>query len=281
MLQDGDYSIEFISKITKLQACYRGNKQRHELFASLAREIKQLKSVIQAQQQQITNLKLLNTRYPVLSTHLPDDALLDSQMAALGLDGCQVPNRPTAFNESLLWTPNYCFGVSPELVKSSSESDLTPLGSVRHIWAPEMNPFSIRKAASNVSLGTFQSRNVVNSEEAVIFHDLVDKILKNNDQPASIILQQRLKFNDFTTNQLIFDAIVPEILGLIQNRFGNFLVQCMLECCKITLNSGSSEQMDKLAQLIAGHVVHLACDRFGCHVIQKVPSSLNLGYRKI
>ena len=96
------------------------------------------------------------------------------------------------------------------------------------------------------------------------FKSYVDKIVKTNDQPCSIYLQQRLKNEQSEEiKALIFDSIMAQVLPLMKNRFGNFLVQCCLEC-------GTLEQFNSLCMKMKGHVVHLSSDRFGCHVMQKV-----------
>lgn len=46
------------------------------------------------------------------------------------------------------------------------------------------------------------------------------------------------------------------------NRFGNFLIQRCFE-------HGTSEQVDKIADVIKGNVLVLSRDAFGCHVVQK------------
>lgn len=108
------------------------------------------------------------------------------------------------------------------------------------------------------------------------FKSLVDKIVKTNDQPSSIFLQQRLNSESEAIKAMIFDSILPQILALIKNRFGNFLVQCCLECGKyIILISGTAQQISILGQKMKGHVIQLSCDRFGCHVMQKVLIKIN------
>lgn len=57
------------------------------------------------------------------------------------------------------------------------------------------------------------------------------------------------------------------VLSLMKNRFGNFLIQCCLEC-------GTDEQIQALCSKMRGHVVQLSCDRFGCHVMQKAIEKL-------
>ncbi|KAJ3114617.1 hypothetical protein HDU96_001871 [Phlyctochytrium bullatum] len=94
------------------------------------------------------------------------------------------------------------------------------------------------------------------------FRYLVDKIVKTNDQPSSLLLQQRLKVATTETRNLIFEAIRSQALPLIRNRFGNFLMQRCLEY-------GTPSQVRVLAGAMVGHVYALSCDRFGCHVVQK------------
>jgi hypothetical protein len=49
------------------------------------------------------------------------------------------------------------------------------------------------------------------------------------------------------------------------NRFGNFLVQRFLEL-------GNRQQVKEIASTMQGHIVSLAKEPFGCHVVQKVYS---------
>lgn len=86
--------------------------------------------------------------------------------------------------------------------------------------------------------------------------------MRTNDQPASLLLQQKLKTATPDTKALIFDAIHSQSLSLIKNRFGNFLMQRVLEF-------GTPQQIRMVGQTMKGNVLGLACDRFGCHVVQK------------
>src|SRR5690606_493480 len=54
---------------------------------------------------------------------------------------------------------------------------------------------------------------------------IVDKIVCNNDQQASIFLQQKLKVGTPEQKYDIVEAIVAQAYPLMVNRFGNFLVQ--------------------------------------------------------
>ncbi|KAI9091541.1 armadillo-type protein [Phlyctochytrium arcticum] len=91
---------------------------------------------------------------------------------------------------------------------------------------------------------------------------LVDKIVRTNDQPASLLLQQKLKTGNSEVKEMIFDAILGQALHLMKNRFGNFLMQRALEF-------GTPGQVRIIGQAMRGNVLNLACDRFGCHVVQK------------
>ncbi|KAL7274341.1 hypothetical protein RUND412_002754 [Rhizina undulata] len=91
---------------------------------------------------------------------------------------------------------------------------------------------------------------------------IVDKIICNNDQQASIFLQQKLKIGNAEQKHAIVDAIVAQAYPLMINRFGNFLVQRCFE-------HGTQEQINGIANAIRGNTLTLSMDAFGCHVIQK------------
>ncbi|KAG0277490.1 hypothetical protein BGZ95_005858, partial [Linnemannia exigua] len=90
----------------------------------------------------------------------------------------------------------------------------------------------------------------------------VDRILQATDQQASIHLQQKLKTSPPDQKLQIIDAILHSAYPLMSNRFGNFLIQRCFEF-------GSPQQIDALAQAMRGNILTLACDPFGCHVVQK------------
>ncbi|PLB43098.1 pumilio-family RNA binding repeat protein [Aspergillus steynii IBT 23096] len=91
---------------------------------------------------------------------------------------------------------------------------------------------------------------------------IVDKIVCNNDQQASIFLQQKLKVGTVDQKYEIIEAIVHQAYPLMINRFGNFLVQRCFE-------HGTPEQIIAIANAIKGNTLSLSMDPFGCHVIQK------------
>ncbi|KAJ3127503.1 hypothetical protein HK098_006281 [Nowakowskiella sp. JEL0407] len=100
------------------------------------------------------------------------------------------------------------------------------------------------------------------------FHYLVDKITKTNDQPASLLLQQKLKSATPATKELIFEAINKQSVYLMKNRFGNFLMQRCLEF-------GSPNQVRSIGLAMRGNMYTLSCDRFGCHVVQKALDAID------
>ncbi|KAJ6441934.1 Pumilio-family RNA binding repeat protein [Purpureocillium lavendulum] len=103
---------------------------------------------------------------------------------------------------------------------------------------------------------------------------IVDKIVCNNDQQASIFLQQKLKVGSPEQKYEIVEAIVAQAYPLMVNRFGNFLVQRCFE-------HGTPEQVIKIAQAIRGNTLNLSMDPFGCHVVQKAFDSVPEDYKAI
>ncbi|KAK4904739.1 hypothetical protein LTR66_017872, partial [Elasticomyces elasticus] len=96
---------------------------------------------------------------------------------------------------------------------------------------------------------------------------IVDKIVCNNDQQASIFLQQKLKVGTAEQKFDIVEAIINQAYPLMINRFGNFLVQRCFE-------HSTPDQVVAIADAIHGNVISLSMDPFGCHVIQKAFDSV-------
>ncbi|KAH6610246.1 meiotic coiled-coil 2 [Trichoderma cornu-damae] len=103
---------------------------------------------------------------------------------------------------------------------------------------------------------------------------IVDKIVCNNDQQASIFLQQKLKVGTAEQKYEIVEAIVAQAYPLMVNRFGNFLVQRCFE-------HGTPEQVIKIAEAIRGNTLNLSMDPFGCHVVQKAFDSVPEEYKAV
>ena len=103
---------------------------------------------------------------------------------------------------------------------------------------------------------------------------IVDKIVCNNDQQASIFLQQKLKVGTVEQKFEIVEAIVAQAYPLMVNRFGNFLVQRCFE-------HGTPEQVIAIANSIRGNTLSLSMDAFGCHVVQKAFDAVPEDYKAI
>jgi hypothetical protein len=103
---------------------------------------------------------------------------------------------------------------------------------------------------------------------------IVDKIVCNNDQQASIFLQQKLKVGTAEQKFAIVEAIIRQCFLLMTNRFGNFLVQRCFE-------HGTYDQIVAIANAIRGNVLTLSMDAFGCHVIQKAFDAVPEEYKAI
>lgn len=103
---------------------------------------------------------------------------------------------------------------------------------------------------------------------------IVDKIVCNNDQQASIFLQQKLKVATADQKFEIVQAIIDQAYPLMINRFGNFLVQRCFE-------HGTPEQVISIAQAIRGNTLNLSMDAFGCHVVQKAFDCVPEEYKAI
>ncbi|KAL8757828.1 MAG: hypothetical protein Q9184_004109 [Pyrenodesmia sp. 2 TL-2023] len=103
---------------------------------------------------------------------------------------------------------------------------------------------------------------------------IVDKIVCNNDQQASIFLQQKLKVGTVEQKYEIIEAIVAQAYPLMVNRFGNFLVQRCFE-------HGTPEQVIAIANAIRGNTLSLSMDAFGCHVVQKAFDAVPEEYKAV
>ncbi|KAI9799537.1 MAG: hypothetical protein M1825_004463 [Sarcosagium campestre] len=103
---------------------------------------------------------------------------------------------------------------------------------------------------------------------------IVDKIVCNNDQQASIFLQQKLKLGTTEQKYEIVEAIIAQAYPLMVNRFGNFLVQRCFE-------HGTPSQVVSIANAIRGNTLSLSMDSFGCHVVQKAFDSVPEEYKAV
>ncbi|KAJ3276303.1 hypothetical protein HK104_003690 [Borealophlyctis nickersoniae] len=212
---------------------------------------------------------------------------LDNTIGSFGMFGRDVPSQTSS--ETL-----YSNGSS-----KSSTPPLPATGSMKSIWAPIENGSDFPRLRSadlyglecgdsfgespygsammnygNIDVMDFGPDTMPNKllsqsqmlgyekNTASNFHFLVEKIVKTNDQPASLLLQQKLKSAVPEVKNMIFDAILHQALPLMKNRFGNFLMQRCLEF-------GTPQQVRIIGQTMRGNILSLSCDRFGCHVVQK------------
>ncbi|KAK1141996.1 hypothetical protein N8T08_008319 [Aspergillus melleus] len=128
-------------------------------------------------------------------------------------------------------------------------------------WTP--SPVGGTPAHTYVSpLEPLNYRRLLDKNVSCDWRYIVDKIVCNNDQQASIFLQQKLKVGTVEQKYEIIEAIVHQAYPLMINRFGNFLVQRCFE-------HGTPEQIIAIANAIKGNTLSLSMDPFGCHVIQK------------
>ncbi|KAI9507818.1 ARM repeat-containing protein [Russula earlei] len=95
------------------------------------------------------------------------------------------------------------------------------------------------------------------------YHLFVSRIIKSSDQQASIFLQQKLKIADSSERAKIIDAICAKGFEMMAHRFGNWAVQRCLEA------ASSIDERRKIVQCMRGRIVELACNCYGCHVLQK------------
>ncbi|KAK9388542.1 armadillo-type protein [Lipomyces mesembrius] len=147
----------------------------------------------------------------------------------------------------------------------------TPLSAHSREFTPAIHSqqMQINSATPSSSTATYMAltepinyRHLLERSVNCNWEYIVDKIVNNNDQQASIFLQQKLKIGSAEQKFSIIEAISEQAYQLMVNRFGNFLVQRCFE-------HGTPEQIEGIANAIKGNVLSLAMDAFGCHVVQK------------
>ncbi|KAJ5134094.1 hypothetical protein N7526_005459 [Penicillium atrosanguineum] len=202
--------------------------------------------------------------------------------------GTFVPSPSTLCSSFVSRPPSEAAPESPSLPTARSSSAFPPIGiysmpsfhtrPVATALSPTATEFTTTITAGTPwatslgggsSLQTYVSpleplnyRRLLDKNVSCDWKYIVDKIVCNNDQQASIFLQQKLKVGMTEQKYDIVDAIVSKAYSLMINRFGNFLVQRCFE-------HGSPEQVVAIANAIRGHTLNLSMDPFGCHVIQK------------
>ncbi|KAK6534279.1 hypothetical protein TWF281_005608 [Arthrobotrys megalospora] len=133
-------------------------------------------------------------------------------------------------------------------------------------WPKSSNSSPTQPLGANLYGNSTESPNWKRLMERGVACDwgyLVDRVVMQNDQGASVFLQHKLKDFDHPEHKIeIINAIVDKAFPLMTNRFGNFLVQRCFEY-------GEPYHVEAMMKLIKGRVVQLSMDAFGCHVIQR------------
>lgn len=95
------------------------------------------------------------------------------------------------------------------------------------------------------------------------FEGITQRIWRFNDQRASLFLQERLKAAIPGEYGLLVGAIMRNVTKLMTHRFGNFLVQCMVQVA-------TPQDLDDFSSQLNGRMAKYSMDPFCCHVIQKL-----------
>lgn len=203
------------------------------------------------------------------------------------------PSRPTsAFGgRNNGWGPGYSYNTpiggprfSPPHMQNPGVYHAGPVGSRLSPTAAEFNvggDKAVWGAPGDHSGSTYISPNEPINYRRLLDRNMncnwdliVNKIVHNNDQQASIFLQQKLKVGTAEQKFAIVESIIAQAYPLMINRFGNFLVQRCFE-------HGTQEQVIAIAQAIRGNTLQLSMDAFGCHVIQKAFDAVPEEYKAI
>ncbi|KAF1966404.1 ARM repeat-containing protein [Bimuria novae-zelandiae CBS 107.79] len=190
--------------------------------------------------------------------------------------GSNPPSRPGSAFEP----PMYNQYMNPQMYTPYQPTPIGPVGPMGTRLSPEASEFSVNAAmgpspwnsqpSSDVGSGAqyvapvepMNYRRLLDRNMSCNWRYIVDKIICNNDQQASIFLQQKLKVGTPEQKFDIVEAIISQAYPLMVNRFGNFLVQRCFE-------HGTSDQIVAIAGAIRGNTLTLSMDPFGCHVVQK------------
>ena len=160
--------------------------------------------------------------------------------------------------------------LSPGLINTSGRAGMPGLSPSADTFAAAGQVSYGAQAANNSYPGAVEPvnyRRLLDKSVSCDWRYIVDKIVCNNDQQASIFLQQKLKVGTAEQKFEIVESIIQQTYALMINRFGNFLVQRCFE-------HSTPEQVMAIANAIHGNVISLSMDPFGCHVIQKAFDSV-------
>ncbi|KIW57974.1 hypothetical protein PV05_02528 [Exophiala xenobiotica] len=160
---------------------------------------------------------------------------------------------------------NYQRGLTTPMTPASNEFPASGLQGAANPWS--IPTTSVNGQTYVTPLEPMNYRRLLDKSVSCDWKYIVDKIVCNNDQQASIFLQQKLKVGTAEQKFEIVESIVAQAYPLMVNRFGNFLVQRCFE-------HGTPDQVVAIANAIHGNVIALSMDPFGCHVIQKAFDSV-------
>ncbi|MCI01227.1 pumilio-like protein, partial [Trifolium medium] len=82
------------------------------------------------------------------------------------------------------------------------------------------------------------------------------------DQHGSRFIQQKLESCGVEEKALVFKEVLPHASKLMTDVFGNYVIQKFFEY-------GNPEQRRELADKLAGQILPLSLQMYGCRVIQK------------
>ncbi|KPI37940.1 Meiotic coiled-coil protein 2 [Cyphellophora attinorum] len=181
-------------------------------------------------------------------------------LGPLGNSGISPPISPLSIDEQFALAQQASMGLQPSPVTPGFPAPQGP----GQGW---LGPPLAGNQTYVTPLEPMNYRRLLDKSVSCDWKYIVDKIVCNNDQQASIFLQQKLKVGTAEQKFDIVEAIVNQAYPLMVNRFGNFLVQRCFE-------HGTPEQVVAIAEAIHGNVIALSMDPFGCHVIQKAFDSV-------
>ncbi|CAE7354244.1 APUM5 [Symbiodinium natans] len=101
------------------------------------------------------------------------------------------------------------------------------------------------------------------------FSEVLPRLVKAaQEQEGSRFLQWKLSGNASDEERTqIFEKVLPDVVQLANDAFGNFVVQKLFE-------AGNDQQLGDLVSKVKGNVLDLSKDKYGCRVVQKMMEKL-------
>jgi len=113
------------------------------------------------------------------------------------------------------------------------------------------------------ALGSIESLSSRTMPDHYSIENLIERIWMYHDQKASLFLQERLRLAVPGEFENIISKTLQNLNVLMVHRFGNFLVQCMLEVCH-------PDDILYFSNCITCRMAWMSKNQFGCHVIQRL-----------